>query len=166
MYVTKFYKDSVCLTSDIDMLPLNKEYFNNIANDFDSDSMVIISADAYPNQNRYPLCYNAAKGSTFDEILSLDVNFEEYCNRLLKYKWGWGTDELYFGLKVSEFEFKDRIILLNRGWGRGIADRRINRVIWGYDVEILKSGYYIDSHLLRPYSEYKVIIDQLVSHVC
>jgi hypothetical protein len=164
MYITKFYSDSVCITSDIDMLPLSYKYFNTIVDDYSDDDMIILSSDAY-TINRYPLCYNVAKGSTFNEVLDLDCSFSEYCERLLKYNQGWDTDELYFGECINKFKNKDRIKLLNRGWSMGMALNRIDRVLWRYDIETLKNGGYIDCHSLRPYTNYKEQVDKLINSI-
>ena len=163
MYVTKFYPDNVCITSDIDMFPLSHHYFNNMATSFSDDDLLILSSDAYKTQ-RYPICYNAAKGKTFNEILGLDITFYEYVNKLSNYNWGWDTDELYFGLKVNEFNDKTRIKKIPRGWVNGIANNRIDRVVWGYDKSLLKNDGYIDCHSLRPYQQYKPIIDELINN--
>lgn len=164
MYITKFYKNSICLTSDIDMIPLNRNYFINSVVDVDDNSIVILSSDAY-NSNRYPLCYNVASGNTFNEILDLECSFEDYCKRLLEYKQGWDTDELYFSKCVNEFSYKDRIVFKKRGWINGIAKSRIDRCNWRYDINLLKNNYYIDSHSLRPYFTYKKQIDQLINYI-
>jgi hypothetical protein len=164
MYITKYYSDSVCITSDIDMLPLSHEYFNNITNEFNDNSLAILSSDAYQSV-RYPLCYNVAKGYTFNEILDLNCDFDEYCDRLSRYEQGWATDELYFGKCVNEFSDKSRICLLNRGWQKGMAINRIDRAYWRYDDTLLKNGHYIDSHSLRPYSIYKKEVDKLINNL-
>lgn len=164
MFVTKYYKDSVCLTSDIDMLPLSKNYFTSDIETLDNDSMVIFSSDAYDQSNRYPICYNAAKGSLFSEILQLDVSFEEYCKKLLEFDWGWGTDELYFGKMVNLYQNQNKIIKLKRGWRNGFANNRLDRQSWKYNPNSL-STQFIDSHSLRPYSEHKSQIDKIVNLV-
>jgi hypothetical protein len=164
MYVTKFYKDSVCLTSDIDMLPLSKKYFTSDITNLDNDSMVIFSSDAYHNIDRYPICYNAGKGSLFSEILNLDCSFEEYCNKLLSYRWGWDTDELYFGKMINSYNNQNKIIKLKRGWEFGMAKERLDRVRWGYNTDGFKDQF-IDSHSLRPYSKNKIEIDKIVNLV-
>jgi hypothetical protein len=164
MFVTKYYKDSVCLTSDIDMLPLSKKYFTSDIENLNNDSMVIFSSDAYKNVNRYPICYNAGKGSLFSEILQLDVSFEEYCNRLLSLGWGWGTDELYFGKMINSYYDQSKITKLNRGWSFGVAKDRLDRIRWKYDPNNFKDQF-IDSHSLRPYSTHKTQIDKIVNLV-
>jgi len=165
MYSTKFYPNDVCITSDIDMLPLGKEYFKGICSEYDDNDMVILSSDAYPNKVRYPICYNVGKGSTFNEILGLDCSFEDYVNRLLKFDWGWDTDELYFGEKINNFENQKRIVKLKRGWYQGRALNRIDRVVWNYEDNKLKNGEYYDCHSIRPYSKYKTEIDGLITKI-
>jgi hypothetical protein len=165
MYVTKFYSEYVCLTSDIDMLPLSKTYFTKDIKDYDNNSILIFSSDAYNSEKRYPICYNASKGKFFNEILDLNVDFKEYCLRLLKMNKGWDTDELYFGMKISEYKNQEQIIKLKRQWNYGIANKRIDRSYWGYDINLLKNNFYIDCHSLRPYSNYRNIIDNLINEL-
>lgn len=163
MWVTKFFEEKVCLISDIDMLPMSEKYFKENVIDVDDNSMVIYSADAYnPYIDRYPMCYISAKGKTFDEILQLSRynNFENFCRSLIKRGQGWNTDELFFGEYVNKFKDQNRIVKLNRGWSNGRADWRIDRIYWEYNTEEIDN--YIDSHLLRPYSNYKEIIDKLI----
>ena len=42
MYSTKFYPNDVCITSDIDMLPLGKSYFKSICGDYNDDTLKIL----------------------------------------------------------------------------------------------------------------------------
>jgi hypothetical protein len=165
MYVTKYYQDYVCLTSDIDMLPLSKKYFTENIQVYNNDSLVIFSSDAYKDINRYPICYNATKGKIFDEILQFDESFEDYTKKLLSFGWGWDTDELFFGMKVNSFGNQDKIIKMSRGWERGIALHRIDRSKWEYSTDELIKQNYIDSHSLRPYSEHKIEIDKLIKTI-
>lgn len=165
MYVTKFYEDKVCLTSDIDMIPISNDYFNNDINEYDQESLIIFSSDAYTNNNRYPICYNAGKGKLFTEILEIDSSFELYCKKLLNYNWGWDTDELYFGKMVNAYTNQKKIIKLHREWFNGIAKNRIDRVNWIYDPIKIKIGEYIDCHSLRPYTNYKHQINELINNI-
>jgi hypothetical protein len=165
MYVTKYYEEKICLTSDIDMLPLSKKYFTDDIKEFDGDSLIIFSSDAYQGVERYPICYNAAKGKLFNEIMNFEDTFELYCQKLNKMGLGWDTDELYFGNKVNTFTNQNKIIKLNREWEYGRAKKRIDRAFWNYNIEQLKSQNYIDSHSLRPYSKYKSEIDKIIDYL-
>lgn len=165
MYVTRYYQNSVCLTSDIDMLPLCKNYFVKDIENVDNDNLVIFSSDAYQGISRYPICYNAAKGKTFNDIMKFEDTFTEYCIKLYNMGLGWDTDELFFGKMVDSYENQSIITKLNRGWEYGRAKERIDRVYWVYDENKLKSQKYIDSHSLRPYSRYKNEIDKIINHL-
>jgi hypothetical protein len=165
MYVTKYYEEKICLTSDIDMLPLSKKYFTDDIKEFDGDSLIIFSSDAYQGVERYPICYNAAKGKLFNEIMNFEDTFELYCQKLNKMGLGWDADELYFGNKVNTFTNQNKIIKLNREWEYGRAKKRIDRAFWNYNIEQLKSQNYIDSHSLRPYSKYKSEIDKIIDYL-
>jgi len=165
MYITKFYSDKVCLTSDIDMIPINKEYFKDTVNEYKNSDLVIYSSDAYKKNNRYPICYNSSLGSTFCDILNLnEYSFEEYCKMLLDRKQGWDTDELYFGECVNNYTGANKIVKLNRGLNLSV-NRRIDRSNWTYDLEKLHEGFYIDSHSLRPYYIYKKEVDKLINNI-
>ena len=192
MYATKYFPDEVCLTADIDMLMLNREYFVNQIKDIDDDSLVIFDSKGYDinrpecqdpshhSHERYPICYNAGKGKTFDKILNTNREFLEYVDELENLRLGWGTDEIYFGRCVNNKNHGVNIIKLIRDkttpW---ISDKRIERhnfpliygnteeaklnLIYGcYDPEKLSQSYYIDAHCPRPYSECKNAIDSLI----
>ena len=111
------------------------------------------------------MCYNAAKGKTFTEILELDGfnSFEDFCRKLVERGEGWNTDELFFGEKVYKYKNQKRIVKLSRGWISGIAKLRIDRIKWKYEPQQVKT--YIDSHLVRPYTTYKIKIDKLIEEL-
>jgi hypothetical protein len=163
MYVTKFYEEKICLTSDIDMIPLSKNYFNENIDQYDQESLLIFTSNGYNGVDRYPICYNAGKGKLFSKILEINDSFEDYCNKLLSFGWGWETDELYFGLMIKKYLDQNNIIKLNRSWFNDSESTRIDRSNWSYNPEKVKSGEYIDSHSLRPYSQHKTEIDKLIN---
>lgn len=174
LYATKTYLNKTFLTSDLDMLPLSKSYFVENAKMVDENSLLIYTADAYgySNQIRYPMCYNLAKGSVYNEIMNLDDSFQDFVVRLynLKITPLWDTDELFWGSCVSEFEKKpenvERLVKLHRGFAEGYATNRIDRMCWfttNYDFLKVPHNFYIDSHLLRPYNEYEKEINYLIN---
>ena len=192
MYGTKYFPNDVCMTNDIDMIIINRDWFIDKIKEIDDNSLVILDEDAYslerpecqnhnePCENRYPICYNIGKGSTFNKILDTDRPFSQYAHELGVLKLGWGTDEIYFGQNVNENIHGVEIHKFKRGYSSPWkAEKRINRhnfpVILNNNLEItaqlndgvfdwekLKNGYYIDAHCPRPYIEYKKVIDNLV----
>lgn len=165
MYVTQFYPNETCITSDIDMLPLNKEYFTKTIEEVPAENIAIMTSDA-PNdrpEQRFPICYNAALGSTFKDILDLSDSFEEYCERLKHFYWRWDTDELYFGKMISEWKHQDRISLFNRGFNKKTADKRIDRKNWKYSIQDLEENKYIDCHCEKNYNNNKKEIELITN---
>ncbi len=152
--------------SDIDMVPLSKQYFIDQVVDFDSSKIYVMSSDnAECNNNKeIPMCYNISDSQLFARMLELDNTWVEFANRLNSMGFGWTTDQNYLWVKMQQFkeQYPNDVVLLSRGWPRG-ADRRIDRLWWSYDANLVNSGHYIDSHLLRPYQQYKSQVDTLIN---
>ena len=166
------FPDDVCITSDIDMMHLNKEYFLGSVKNYDDDKIVIYSADAYPPGNfmypAYPIGYNAAKGSTFREIIKGDLStFSEDVKEWMSHGYEWYTDEKVFYIRLEEWQKqnKNRTVLLNRGFNisnSSLVIRRIDRDSnCQYNEDMLRNNFYIDFHMPRPYENYKDIIDNI-----
>jgi len=160
-----YFEDDVCIISDIDMLPLNKKYFMDDVAQYPEDSFVVYRDDVYKGIKRIPMCYNAAKGKIFKEIFK--VHSVEDIPVIIK-EWAdiWNqkisTDEEMLAICLEGWDgYETRCIKLV---DKVNAGTRIDRVDWGYEKEILKRGdYYIDSHMLRPYSAYRDEIDELAT---
>ena len=177
MFGTKFFQDEICITSDIDMLMLDKSYFFKPLELIDEDDLVIYSSDAYDDDrpecvgiysgNRYPICYVLGKGVTFNKILNTDCDFKEYVIQLLIK--GYPThdmDELYFGECVNKKNHGVKVHKLKRGYTSPfICKDRVDRInddfFNDYDKDKLINNQYIDFHLSRPYSKYKKEIDEI-----
>jgi hypothetical protein len=177
MYGTKYFPDEVCLTCDLDMLMINKDYFVNQIEKYDNDSLVIYSSDAYDlnrpeaielfknqpfpfTQEMYNYPYNAAKGRVFDKILDTNCTFEEFTNRHGNYKPGyhfmWMIDEFYFADCVNNKNHGIEVHKLKRGYiSPCIADRRIDRgnfpvkLEWDGEIEFQKKYGIYDEKKLR-----------------
>lgn len=187
LFATKWFPDEVCIISDIDMLLLSEEYFQGSIKDFDEDSFVVYTSDAYEkdrdegftefNENIYALCFNAAKGKTFQEILEIHEDFEPFLKKVESYNKNhglkWYADELYLTKKLNEYPNQTKIHRLKRGikkdffcenriekWNFPVyhvnPDLKRDNIKWGnYDVEKLKRGFYYDCHCIRPYGFYE-----------
>lgn len=162
-----FFPDDGCILSDIDMIPLQKNYFINHAINVPDDFFIIYRNRAYNDQdNHYPICYNAAKGRVFADVFDVKgvAGAELRASiRAIIVQWaslghGWNTDEfcLTQGLKNWK-NYHINVIKLNHSVGP-----RVDRSQWKYNLNWLSHGGYIDSHMLRPYSKHKSDIDHLV----
>jgi predicted O-methyltransferase YrrM len=177
MYGTKYFPDEVCITCDLDMLMINKDYFVNQVEKYENDSLVIYSSDAYDlnrpeavelfknqpfpfTQEMYNYPYNAAKGKVFNQILNTDCTFEEFVNRHDNYKPGytfmWMIDEFYFADCVNNKNHGVEVHKLKRGYtSPWIADRRIDRgnfpvqLEWEGEIEFQNKYGVYDEQKLR-----------------
>jgi hypothetical protein len=156
LYATKLFRDRIVLTTDIDMLPFDQNYFWSRLPKSD-DEIVIYSSDAHGGK-RYPMCYLSSYGNVLSSIAldNEDETWEQFVLRLNSLGLGWNTDELYITERIDTCSFKK--VKYNREWEYGMAKNRLDRVHW-----TLRDVSYIDAHCPRPYSKHKEEIDQLKS---
>jgi len=167
------YPNEVCMISDIDMIPLSEEYFINQLKDINNEIYVHINP-CYKTYGTLPSCYHICKGKLFKEILNLPLEWEDSIKDLFSRNLGvipgnnqknmshWFADERYSSYCIFNYKHQNEnnVLFINRNGGQN--GRRIDRSDWTYDVELCKSGYYYDSHSIRPYSQYKNKIDDLI----
>lgn len=156
LFAFNLIKDKNLLISDIDMMPLNREYFENRAKNIQQKDVLVYSGEG---QGKYypffPMCYILANSNTFSNILGIsDMSFLDFINYLENVFAPdpvngtiWNRDENFLFNKLLDTD--NKVILKDRHH----QESRICRAAsWGYDEERLKNGGYIDSHLLRPYN--------------
>lgn len=172
MWGTRFFLNEFCMTSDIDMMMVDKEYFFRDLENYGDDSMVIYGSDAYDSNrpecidiyggDRYPICYNLAKGSVFQKILHTDKNFSEYLHYVNEFYFPYhDSDEMYFGWMVNNRKHGVDVIKLKRGFTSNfVCPNRFERPLFLSVVEqnALKEKQIIDIHLMRPYEIYETQI--------
>ena len=161
-----YFEDEVSIISDIDMLPISKEYYVDSIKDYPDDAFIVYRPNPYKNQKLISMCYNVAKGSTFKEVFN--VHSIEDIPKTIK-KWATDlknnhmTDEIILYHKIHNWkDYKSRCVKLE---DKIDSNKRIDRSKWEYDTNLLKQNYYIDSHMLRPYNKYKAKIDELAMHI-
>lgn len=148
------------LMSDIDMLPINGDYYNQYNNELTDDNIIVYSGQPYGNVPYYPMCYVLSNSKNFRNYLEIeDLSFEDYCRMLLvNYSEKWNTDENFMYDKLQNH--LDKVVIKSRDFSR-----RVDRSRWIYDINLLQDRYYIDSHMLRPYNKYKKEIDELICQI-
>lgn len=156
-----YFPNEFCIISDMDMIPLQSNFFLDNLAPVPSDSFVIFN-DAGKYVQGYPeylMCYVAALGKTYGEIFSISSVNEifECIQKWHKLNQGWTSDQCILYNAINSWD-QTRIIKLGYD-----EPRRVDRAYWRYHQELLRRrNYYVDSHLLRPYSAYKKEIDALL----
>jgi hypothetical protein len=157
LFSSKFIDGNIMM-SDIDMLPINGDYYHQYNSELTDDNVIIYSGQPYGNVPYYPMCYVVSKSSNFRKYLDIEnINFSQYCKMLSdNYGQAWNTDENFM---YDRFQSHlDKLVIKN---DRDFS-RRVDRGNWIYNIDLLKSGYYIDSHMLRPYLNNRIQIDSLI----
>lgn len=169
-WIPSQFPDKVCLLSDIDMFPISRTYF--------IDQLAAIPDTKYvhlnPNHQFVPVCYHAALGSMFREILSLHETWEDSIralyasqmghdcfrqdptNLILKDKPNWGADEEWSTALIRTYPDPSRFVFLKR------HHARLDRSAWAWTPQQIAADVYADSHSIRPYSAYRAEINALV----
>jgi len=161
-----FFKDKVCMISDIDMLPLSTDYFNKF--EINYNEFHILSANAYNDEmNYYPMCYNIAYGDTFKNLLQLPNDFNDFYENVLLVceEENWTGDERFLSTRINNNKIHHiNIVKHKRKFSRisCIADNRIDRVnLDKIDHYRYNKDLYIDFHCPRPYEQNKQFIDEI-----
>jgi hypothetical protein len=156
------------ITSDIDMYPISKDYFMSRAAINTEDKIMAFSENVYSEGNvTYPICYILSEASLLRECLGINnMSFYDFCKMIKdRYKESWGSDEAFLYEELQKHQ--DKVTVLrdrDMSW-HGTGRKRIDRYIWTYDLVLLWNGFYVDSHLLRPYSQYKNEIDFFLQNI-
>lgn len=159
LFASNFIKGNL-LMSDIDMLPINGEYYKQYFNELKDDNVIIYTGQPYGNVPYYPMCYVLSNSANFQNYLGIkNISFNDYCQMLSSsYGQAWNTDENFMYDKFQNHI--DKLIVKSRD-----LTKRIDRGGWRYDLNLLRDGYYIDSHMLRPYLNHKFQIDELIKNI-
>lgn len=164
------YKNDTCIISDMDMIPLSREYFVNQLKDIDEDKFVIFRSGS-TSSDMLPICWNAGKGSTWSKIFKVsnteDINNELiswYPNSYKPFKNNWYLDQLILKEAIDNFEIKNKsnVIRLNDDISKF---RRLNRTNYRTDLKMFKQepNLFIDFHMPRPYKLYKKSINNVLN---
>jgi hypothetical protein len=183
--------ETVWMVGDLDLYPLQKKLFLNNCDHLPDDSYAHLSPAAYGElwhtyspkiHPGVPGYYHVAKGKTFTEMLELHDTFREAIDFMYNSgrfgiknqgvdqyagetsrripHWGWfGAEEHY----CSEILIKKKDRVINAGvdgWKR--VDRSNG---CQFDMDVLKSGGYVDMHSVRPYEPYAEQIEALLQIV-
>tara|TARA_B110000008_G_scaffold129877_1_gene132135 strand:- start:2424 stop:3167 length:744 start_codon:yes stop_codon:yes gene_type:complete len=170
LLVPSLFPNDVCLTSDIDIMPLSKNYFFDKIKEINKDNFVIYRPDACP-PNMLALCFNAALGKTWNELFEVStVNeikkllIEWYPKEYIAFKNNWYFDQIKLRERLETFRkiYSDRVKTLS---DQETNFNRLNRDNLKIDMKkyLTSEEYFSDFHMPRPYNLYKRKINKIYS---
>lgn len=162
------FPEEVIIISDIDDMPLSKNYFQKNISVYENDQFIIYRPDAVP-ENMISIMWNVAIGSTWSEIFNIET-ISDIKKTLIdwypaNYKIrgdNWYFDQIMLKDKVELFkkkssnrvvELSDQLTGFNR-LNRSKLKRRFNQFY-------IDGNDYSDFHMPRPYSKYKKLINKV-----
>jgi hypothetical protein len=182
IYGTSFFPNDFCLTSDIDMLIPNKEYFLKTVENIDNDSFVVYCSDVYNPElpdvtgmffkNRMPLCYYIGKGSDYVKIFEIETSFSNFMYKVLSYDFGYDVpygdrDEIYCGYKLVENRENNKVVFLKRGvknvWE--VPGRIEKNFFYDLTPEKIQINNYKDFHIPNSFIERKIEFEEIYNQI-
>lgn len=160
------------ITSDIDMLPMNRPYHVDPIAGIDDDRFVVYRDDALPPEvPEIAICYNAARPATWRALTGVDT-IDEARSRMVEWAaWGagydgvsggvaWSTDQRILHQLVGDFERRAgrvaRLVDAQTGYRR--LDRLDLERLGGLteaDARDAAAGLFTDYHMMRPNARYR-----------
>ena len=159
------FPNDVCIISDIDTLPLQKEFFIKHITDINDDCFVVYR-DRYYGwfEKRTYMSYNAAKGSVWREIFHV-YHYEDIppiIRAWERHGLGWSTDELLLYKYLRSWGKKNKRRLKKLGFKPNKKKRISFKENLSHDIKRLSEADYIEINCPRPYESHKYKIDQIV----
>ena len=162
------------IISDIDIIPINKQYFCDYVASIEYDKLVVHRRYAYNTiLERIPLCYVSGGYQGWKKVFKCH-NMEDI--RVTLKAWakdqeiegvvggkGWHLDEHKLFQYVSLHPNKEDIITFD---DEETHFDRLDRTYFDRaDVNKVKYLKYTDYHMQHPYRKYKTLIDQVVKYL-
>lgn len=150
--------DDFLLTSDIDMWPLDKDWYQPR----DPDKIHLHGANLMKHVNQYPISYIGMKVKHWRSVMNLrqEMTAPEAAVQLLKSDYqsvmgasddgmkAWCCDEKLFSTRLHQFAQPDLHLRIDRvGSRHGFVGGRVDRGNW---VPPAPREKLVDAHLLRP----------------
>ena len=182
MYGTKFFYDENCLISDLDMLIFNKDYFNKQIEKYDDNDLIVYLSDAYDLTrpdcaqiwalNRVAMCYILGKGKTFNDLLNLNCDFNEFAERVYNFDFGYDVppfhkDEVFLGKMIFRNYEDINIVKLTRNINDVFhIPGRVNKEdFYNINPWLIHSKELIDCHVAKDWRENIESFEKIIGQI-
>ena len=161
------------IISDMDIIPLNKDYFVSHIATLPEDSFCVYR-DVISEHKQYPMCYCVASSETWASVFDISIKndiMEKIISWFCKddyeisspYSEMWAQDQKQLFEYVNRYDKVVRFTDENTNFSR--LDRADINFIYNNKDEIknnITNGKYSDFHLPRPYESHKMLINELI----
>lgn len=168
------YENGILIT-DMDMLPMNRNYYTNNVEPYDNSKFIYYRGNVCFEYKQIAMCYNIATKEVWRDVFKINTidDIKEYIRRICNHtiikeghgNLGWSTDQLILYDKIMEWNGKTgNLICLDEnktGYKRLCRDSycEINNIINNdkYIIDNIKNGVYSDFHCCRPMKDFSYI---------
>lgn len=162
LFLPALFPEEGCLISDMDMIPISKDYFVESAEPCPDDAFVVYRNGEFAG-DQYPMCYVAAKGKIFSSIFRI-ASASDFADRLRECRAQfncWETDQLILFKWANVWQANGgNMVKLDHK-----VTHRLDRAHWQPYWTPKQIASSIDAHCPRPYSLYRESIDGIVQAV-
>lgn len=167
------YDNEICCITDMDTIPLQKEYLINQTSLRESNKLLCIGAEVYentPHYGKFPAHHMTAEGKIFKQLFNPNnLNYEESIKAISDFK----VYDLKESIINSQDGFSDESLIRVLIQENNVPTQHVFRNIdkfndwidrswWAIDIEKLKKLKYVESNLLRPYDDHKTRIKPIL----
>jgi len=167
------------LITDMDMGPMNREYYIQPIKDIENTNFVCYRNGSDIGPNEIPMCYCIAHKSVWGNLFSINNYtsitsfFQIYKSRFIEVSGipghiGWNYDQLYLYNKVQTLKKLNSVVILN---DKITGMRRLDRSHLIYSnltsdmIQCIKNHKYTDFHFPRPYNLHEKIINTVTNYL-
>lgn len=182
LYGTKFFSEESCLISDIDMFIFNRSYFIDQVKRYNPDDFIVYLSDAYDMKrpevvnmyalNRVPMCYVLGQGKTFNRLLNMNCDFNEFSEKVYNYNFGYNVpdfhkDEVFLGKMIYRNSENINIINMVRGvtdiWN--INKRIEKKMFFDRNIDLALTENFVDCHIPKEYESNLDILNEMMNKI-
>jgi hypothetical protein len=164
LYPQLIERDEGVLITDMDMIPLNRRYYEEPIRDMSDDTFVTYRDNSYPHE--LYMCYNVAHPKIWKEMFAGESLEKWYTREYYDGNpggSGWNIDQRVLTEKFDAYQGKKMILndKQTRYYRLCRSDTKAFYNVTQLELNIRK-GIYSDYHCLRPYSVHKELNDFIV----
>jgi hypothetical protein len=169
--------DGGVLITDMDIIPMNRNYYTEPIKDIENDKFVCYRQLECVGKNEMVICYNVAHPEVWRSIFSVKTQgdivhmLKSVLNNNMEYVGHsnmpfWITDQLYLYNSTQNWNNLvnvNKLVILNDNFCKFKRLDRGNFPSSAILSKAIQSGEYSDYHMYRPYDKYKQINDNIVN---
>ena len=158
------------------MIPINSQFYTKSIEHIPNNKFICYRPLAECGTNEMLICYNIAHQKIWQKIFNINTlldikkllialcNNKKYIGHQIQCPPFWIADQLYLYEKTQKWHRKtNNLIILN---DNDTKFHRLDRHRFPETCELInkiKTGYYCDYHMYRPYEQYKEINDFIMN---